>query len=93
MKWTRHLCHVALSTRSIAAFRASCASEITGLTPTRPRLVKVRRKAVQNGSASDGSADVTLNSLARRRDPDPPTTIMTPKALRLRPPTAPDTIA
>jgi hypothetical protein len=30
------------------------------------------------------SADVILNILARRRDPGPPTTIMTPDALRLR---------
>ena len=30
------------------------------------------------------SADVVLNILARRRDPEPPVTIMTPEALRLR---------
>ncbi len=30
------------------------------------------------------SADVILNILARRRDPGPPMTIMTPDALRLR---------
>lgn len=30
------------------------------------------------------SADVILNILARRRDPEPPVTIMTPEALRLR---------
>jgi len=30
------------------------------------------------------SADVILNILARRRDPAPPATIMTPEALRLR---------
>ena len=30
------------------------------------------------------SADVILNILARRRDPGPPATIMTPEALRLR---------
>ena len=30
------------------------------------------------------SADVILNILSRRRDPGPPTTIMTPEALRLR---------
>jgi hypothetical protein len=29
------------------------------------------------------SADVVLNILARRRDPGPPATIMTPEALRL----------
>ena len=41
------------------------------------------------------SADVILNILARRRDPGPPLTILTPDALRLRTcrsPTAPDTI-
>ena len=30
------------------------------------------------------SADVILNILARRREPAPPITIMTPEALRLR---------
>ena len=30
------------------------------------------------------SADVILNILARRRDPSPPITILTPDALRLR---------
>jgi hypothetical protein len=30
------------------------------------------------------SADVILNILARRRDPGPPVTILTPEALRLR---------
>jgi hypothetical protein len=30
------------------------------------------------------SADVILNILARRREPEPPLTIMTPQALRLR---------
>ena len=30
------------------------------------------------------SADVILNILARQRDPEPPMTIMTPDALRLR---------
>ena len=30
------------------------------------------------------SADVILNILARRRDPGPPVTIMTPEALRLQ---------
>ena len=37
------------------------------------------------GALSEGvhSADVILNILARRRDPGPPVTIMTPDALRL----------
>jgi hypothetical protein len=32
------------------------------------------------------SADVVLNILARQRNPDPPTTILTPGALTLRHP-------
>src|SRR5205085_12703600 len=34
--------------------QALCASEITSLTPPRPRLTRPFRKADQNGSASDG---------------------------------------
>jgi hypothetical protein len=45
---------VALSTLAAAAFRPSCASEITSFTPLNPRRVSERRNLVQNGSASDG---------------------------------------
>src|SRR3982751_4048549 len=38
----------------MAAFRPSCASEITSLRPARPRLTRPRRKSVQNTSASEG---------------------------------------
>jgi len=43
-------------------------------------------KAACAEALSEGvhSADVVLNILARRRDPGPPVTIMTPEALRLR---------
>ena len=50
-KRTRQRCQVALSTLVTATFRLSWASEITGLTPYRPRRASLRRKAVQNGSA------------------------------------------
>src|SRR3954467_8939816 len=52
MKCTRHLCQVAPRTLLIATFSPSCASETTSLTPRRPRLVRLRRNSVQNGSAS-----------------------------------------
>jgi hypothetical protein len=52
-KWTRHLCHVALSTLETAALMPSWASLMTSLTPRRPRRVSLRRNSVQIGSASD----------------------------------------
>ena len=54
MKCTRQRCHVAPTTRWMAAFSPSCASEITSLTPRRPRLVRRFRKSAQKVSASDG---------------------------------------
>src|ERR1700689_673014 len=45
MKCTRQRCHVAPTTRWTAAFSPSCASEITSLTPRRPRLVRRLRKS------------------------------------------------
>ena len=54
MKCTRQRCLVALSTLAAAFFRPSCKSEMTSLTPLRPRRVSERRLLVQNGSASDG---------------------------------------
>jgi|ERR1700712_358394 len=52
MKWTRHLCQVALKIFVMAASRPSCASEVTSFTPHRPRRAKLRRNSTQNGSAS-----------------------------------------
>src|SRR5277367_1453972 len=40
MKCTRQRCHVAPTTRWTAPFSPSCASEITSLTPRKPRLVR-----------------------------------------------------
>src|SRR5271156_3655880 len=54
MKCTRQRCHVAPTTRWTAAFSPSCASEITSLTPRRPRLVRRFRKSAHKVSASDG---------------------------------------
>ena len=60
------------------------------------QMVKVLSAVLTDGLAAveaacaealaDGvhSADVVLNILARRRDPGPPATILTPEALRLR---------
>jgi hypothetical protein len=47
-----------------AFFRPSCESEITSLTPRKPRRVKERRNLVQNGSASDGP--ISRPSTSRR---------------------------
>jgi transposase len=47
-------------------------------------LPAVEAACVQALSEGVHSADVILNILARRRDPGPPMTIMTPDALRLR---------
>ena len=41
-------------TRWMAAFRPSCASEITSFTPRRPRRTRSSRNAAQKGSASEG---------------------------------------
>src|SRR3954469_2520427 len=54
MKWTRQRCQAALNTWAIAALRPSCASEITSLTPHRPRCCKPRRKPSQKVAASEG---------------------------------------
>src|SRR5207302_7634929 len=47
MKCTRQRCQQACSTFATAAFSPSCASEITSLTPRRPRRASERRKSVQ----------------------------------------------
>ncbi|MCY1541487.1 hypothetical protein D9M68_771830 [compost metagenome] len=54
MKCTRQRCQVDFSTLATAALRPSWASEITSFTPRRPRRIRLRRKSVQNGSASEG---------------------------------------
>src|SRR3954465_599558 len=61
MKWTRQRCQVAPTTRVMAFFNPSWASEITSFTPLSPRLARSRRKVVQKGSAS---ADVQADDLA-----------------------------
>src|SRR5882672_4434153 len=53
MKWTRQRCHEAFRTLAMAAFSPSWASEMTSLTPRRPRRASLRRKSVQKVSASD----------------------------------------
>src|SRR5206468_3596289 len=49
MKWTRQRCQVACKTLAMAAFSPSWASEMTSLTPRRPRLASLRRKSVEKG--------------------------------------------
>src|SRR6202047_3119932 len=51
MKCTRQRCQVAPRTLTMAAFRPSCASEITSFAPRKPRRAKLRRNSTQNGSA------------------------------------------
>ena len=45
-----------------AFFRPSWLSEMTSLTPRRPRRVSERRNLVQNGSASDGPTSMPSTS-------------------------------
>src|SRR5215218_73256 len=59
MKWTRQRCQVALSTLATAALMPSWASEITSLTPRRPRRASLRRKPVQNVLATGGAGQRT----------------------------------
>jgi hypothetical protein len=61
---------VALSTFATATLRPSCASEITSLTPRSPRRASLRKKAVQNVSASEG-ADIEPENLAPAVAVDP----------------------
>ena len=75
MKCTRQRCQVADSTLAAAAFRPSWASEMTSLTPRRPRRVSERRNLVQNGSASDGPT--AMPSTSRRPSLLTPTAIIT----------------
>src|SRR5215211_6983191 len=62
MKWTRQRCHVALSTLATAALMPSWASEITSLTPRRPR-----RELAQKASPERlglGGTDIHAEHLA-----------------------------
>lgn len=43
VKWTRQRCQVAINTLATAALIPTWASEITGLTPRRPRRASLRR--------------------------------------------------
>src|SRR6185503_439593 len=62
MKWTRQRCQVAVKILLTAALMPSWASEITSLTPRRPRRASLRRKAVQNVSASEGPISMPRTS-------------------------------
>jgi hypothetical protein len=74
-KWTRHRCQVACSTLATAAFSPSWASEITSLTPRRPRRASFLRKSVQKVSASEGPTP--MPSTSRRPSALAPTATMT----------------
>ena len=75
MKWTRQRCHVQLNTLDTAALIPSCASEMISLTPRRPRRANLRRKPVQEVSASDGP--MSMPSTSRRPSVLTPTAMMT----------------
>jgi hypothetical protein len=51
---TRQRCQLALNTRRVAAFSPSWVSEITSLTPRKPRRVRLLRNPDQKVSASEG---------------------------------------
>src|SRR5215204_5058962 len=82
MKWTRQRCQVAWSTLLTAALMPSWASEITSLTPRKPRRASLRRNAVQNVSASEGP--MSRPRISRRPSPLTPTaTITATETMRL----------
>ena len=60
----RQRCQEAWSSLATEALRPSWASEITSLTPRRPRCRSLRRKAVQKASASEGP--MSMPSTSRR---------------------------
>src|SRR5438128_9725086 len=55
MKCTRQRCQEACRTLATAALSPSCASEITSLTPRRPRRASERRNSVQKVSGLGGA--------------------------------------
>src|SRR5579863_5689583 len=75
MKCTRQRCQEACSTLAIAAFNPSCASEMTSLTPRRPRRASERRNSVQNVSASE--TPIEMPSTSRLPSPLTATATMT----------------
>src|ERR1700730_8502850 len=76
MKCTRQRCHAACRTLLTALLMPSCASEMTSLTPRRPRRASVRKNAVQNVSASDGP--ISMPRTSRRLSLLTPTAMITP---------------
>src|SRR6266576_3127757 len=75
MKWTRQRCHEEFRTLTMAAFSPSWASEMTSLTPRRPRLASLRRKSVQKVSASE--VPIARPSTSRLPSPLTPTATIT----------------
>src|SRR5205823_1795949 len=71
---TRHRCQAAPSTRVIAWRKPSWASEITSLTPRKPRFTSPFRKPDQNGSASEGP--MPRPTISRRPSLDTATAII-----------------
>ena len=72
---TRQRCHVACNTLAMAALMPSWASEITSLTPRKPRRASVRRKSVQKVSASEGP--MAMPNTSRRPSALTPTATVT----------------
>src|SRR6185312_10067621 len=72
---TRQRCQLACNSLLTAALMPSCASEITNLTPRKPRRASLRRNAVQNGSASEGPT--SMPRISRRPSALTPTATIT----------------
>jgi hypothetical protein len=73
--WLRSVIFTASVLGLIALFSPSWASEITSLTPLRPRRARLRRNSVQKVSASE--APIAMPSTSRRPSPLTPTAMMT----------------
>ena len=72
---TRQRCQVALNTRDTAALMPSWASEMMSFTPRRPRRARLRRKSVQNVSASE--VPIAMPSTSRLPSAFTPTAMVT----------------
>ena len=84
MKWVRQRCQAAPgSVAAIASTRPGCASELTSLTPARPRATRPRTKASQ---AAPSSAVTTSRPSDSRKPSALTPTAWTTQTLTVRPP-------
>ena len=78
MKWVRHRCQLAPGrVERIASTRPTCASEITNVTPARPRATRPRRNANQRAPSSvvktlgiEGLSESQASRMANSLDDD-----------------------